>query len=86
MPSQWYSDTAHVHAVTHLTGTQKFWYDANGNMTTRDAQALTYDAENRLTQVVSGTVTADYTCDGDGARVTRTDGATTISSPPPRSP
>jgi len=30
---------------------------------------LTYNAENRLTQVVSGTLTASYTYDGDGHRV-----------------
>ncbi len=24
------------HAVPHLNGTQKFWYDANGNMITRN--------------------------------------------------
>jgi YD repeat-containing protein len=29
--TQWYSDTLHQHAITHLNGVQKFWYDANGN-------------------------------------------------------
>ncbi len=29
--TQWYSDTLHKHAITHLNGVQKFWYDANGN-------------------------------------------------------
>ena len=50
-----YNDAAHKHAVTHLNGVQKYWYDANGNMTTRkvgsDSYTLTWDVENRLTQV-----------------------------------
>ena len=48
-----YNDANHVHAVTHISGTQKYWYDANGNMTTRtmtETFYLTYDAENRLVE------------------------------------
>ena len=30
-----YADGNHKHAVTHLSGSQKYWYDDNGNMTTR---------------------------------------------------
>jgi RHS repeat-associated protein len=55
-------------------------YDANGNMTLRlkdeERYFLTYDAENRLTGV-SGTVSASFTYNGDGQRVTATNGATT---------
>ena len=56
-------DTAHVHAVMHLTGTQKYWHDANGSMTTRIENGVTYqqawDYENRLTSV-SGSGTTVY--------------------------
>ena len=51
-----YQDSDHFHAVTHLDGVQKYWYDANGNMTERivgsDSYELTYDADNRLVEVV----------------------------------
>jgi uncharacterized protein RhaS with RHS repeats len=50
-----YMDAAHKHAVTHLGGVQKYWYDANGNMTKRivgaDTFDLSFDYENHLTQV-----------------------------------
>ena len=57
-----YHDAGHKHGVTHIGGVQKYWYDANGNVTRRIAPwgtdiTLAYDAENRLTQV-SGGVTA----------------------------
>lgn len=48
-----YQDGGHIHAVTHLNGVRKYWYDANGNQTKRitggGTYYLTYDAENRLT-------------------------------------
>jgi RHS repeat-associated protein len=75
-----YQDSAHKHAVTHLGGVQKYWYDANGNMITRIAGAstynLTYDAENRLTGV-SGGASATFVYDGDGNRVKGTVGGVT---------
>jgi len=37
-----YNDSAHKHAVTHLGGVQKYWYDGNANMTTRIAGGVTY--------------------------------------------
>jgi YD repeat-containing protein len=47
--------------------------EANGNLTLRAVdgitQTLAYDAENRLTQVVSGTETITYTYSGDGGLV-----------------
>jgi YD repeat-containing protein len=71
--SQWYSDTAHVHAATHLSGTQALWYDANGNTITRTVagvtQRLAWDAENRLASIVANGVTTTFTYDGDGNRV-----------------
>ena len=39
---------------------------------TSGGDALTYDAENRLTQDVSGGVTTTYLYDGDGQRVRKT--------------
>ncbi len=77
-----YNDTAHKHAVTHLGGVQKFWYDANGNMITRitiqGTYNLTYDQENRLTGV-SGAATATFVYDGDGNRVKGTVGTATTT-------
>jgi RHS repeat-associated protein len=79
-----YQDTAHKHAVTHLNGVQKYWYDANGNMTTRkvgsDTYTQTWDYENRLTQVVKNGVTvATFVYDGDGNRVKGTVSGTTTA-------
>jgi YD repeat-containing protein len=75
-----YQDAAHKHALTHIGGVQKYWYDANGNATRRIAGSqdvtLTYDAENRLT-AMSGEVTASYAYDGDGNRVKETAGGVT---------
>ena len=75
-----YLDDAHRHAVTHLNGVQKYWYDANGNMTQRviggSTYNLSYDPENRLVGV-SGAATATFTYDGDGKRVKATVGGTT---------
>jgi RHS repeat-associated protein len=65
-------DAGHPHAVATYRG-NSYGYDAVGNMITRTVSGvtytLTYNAENRLTQVVSGTLTASYTYDGDGNRV-----------------
>jgi len=38
----YYQDAAHKHAVTHLGGVQKYWYDTNGNMTKRISSSTTY--------------------------------------------
>ena len=70
-----YNATAHKHAVTHIGGVQKYWYDANGNATRRingsQDITLTYNAENRLTGM-SGGVTSSYVYDADGNRVKET--------------
>ncbi|HET7089229.1 MAG TPA: hypothetical protein VFL17_11295 [Anaerolineae bacterium] len=80
-----YNDAAHKHAVTHLGGVQKFWYDANGSMTTRIENGVTYqqawDTENRLS-VVTNTVTSQvtrFTYEGDGARVKKVDSSGTTA-------
>jgi hypothetical protein len=82
----YYEDADHKHAVTHIDGTdpvdQRYWYDANGNMTKRQVDSgtydLIYDAENRLT-AVSGAASASFTYDGDGVRVRKeSDGHVTV--------
>jgi RHS repeat-associated protein len=80
-----YNDGAHKHAVTHLNGVQKYWYDADGNQTKRVVGSdtydpLTYDYENRLTQVTKNGVTyATFAYDGDGIRVKGTVNGVTTS-------
>ncbi len=68
-----YLDGNHKHAVTHLGGVQKYWYDANGNMTQRNTGTvldMSYDAENRLVQVnKNGALHMTNIYDGDGQRV-----------------
>jgi len=67
-----YGDASHEHAVTHLSNGNSYFYDANGNMTTRHVGTqtfnLAYDAENRLVSV-TGAATASFTYDGDGKQV-----------------
>ncbi len=45
---------------------QAYTPDPNGNLEARPGQTFGYDAENRLTQIVSGTITTTFTYDGDG--------------------
>jgi YD repeat-containing protein len=75
-----YEDAAHKHAVTHLGGVQKYWYDANGNATKRinasQTITMTYDVENRLIAMTGG-VRSSYVYDGAGNRVKETSGVTT---------
>jgi len=73
-------------ALRFVKGTGGAWagYDANGNMTARvvDGQAflLTWDHENRLTQVNQGASTvAQFGYDGDGRRVKGTVNGTTTA-------
>jgi RHS repeat-associated protein len=71
-------DANHDHAVKQA-GANYFCYDANGNMTKRNATSaacsngdqLTYDVENHLTQVVKGATTTNFAYNGDGTRVKR---------------
>jgi YD repeat-containing protein len=55
-----------------------YQYDAAGNMTYDSTHRYTYDAENRIIQVDSGT-TATYAYDPSGRRVQKKKGGTTTS-------
>jgi YD repeat-containing protein len=82
--TQWYSDTNHVHGITHLNQTQKYWYDANGNVTKRifgsDTYDLAYNAEGKMVSVKKNSADyASFVYDGDGNRVKGTINGTTIS-------
>ena len=62
---------------------KQYSYDANGNMTYRDGQVLTWDDENRLVKLVDGDTTETYIYDADGVRVQKvvvTAGATSTST------
>ena len=65
------------HAVTAVASTS-YAYDANGNMTTRGSQTLTWDVENRLVGVSDNGAIMSAVYDGDGNRVKKTEGGTTI--------
>ncbi len=72
------------HAVTHLDGVQRYWYDANGNMVIRQtgvtSETLIHDAENRLGAVQkNGGTAATFVYDGDGNRVKTTVGGVTTA-------
>ena len=76
-----YNDAAHKHAVTHVAGTQRYWYDANGNATQRvngsQTVTLVYDAENHVISITGSGINASYVYDGDGQRVKATVGGVT---------
>jgi RHS repeat-associated protein len=65
------------HAVTAV-GSTTYAYDANGNMTTRGSQTLTWDVENRLVSVSGGGASMSATYDGDGNRVWKTENGQTV--------
>ena len=59
-------------------GATSFAWDANGRMTGKGSATYTYDALDRLTQVVSGATTVGFAYNGDGVRLSKTvNGATT---------
>lgn len=66
---QTYTYGGKPHAVTGV-GSTTYVYDANGNMTTRGSQTLTWDAENSLTSVNTSPTTT-FVYDGDGKREKR---------------
>jgi YD repeat-containing protein len=65
-------------------GSSTYAYDANSNMTARGAQTLTYDAENRLTQVTASGITTQYLYNADSACVKRAMSGTTVFFAAPR--
>ncbi|MFA4889424.1 MAG: toxin TcdB middle/N-terminal domain-containing protein, partial [Candidatus Omnitrophota bacterium] len=59
------------HAVTRAAGST-YRYDANGNLISvlgTKNKSLTYDSENRLTQLREGDTITSFSYDGDGGRV-----------------
>jgi RHS repeat-associated protein len=63
--------------LTSVNG-QAYTWDDNGNLLSDGLRTYTYDHANRLTQVVSGTLTTEFAYNGAGDRVAKTvDGVTT---------
>ncbi len=59
-------------------GATAFTWDDNGRMTGKGAATYAYDPLDRLTQVVDGATTVQFTYNGDGVRLSKTaDGTTT---------
>jgi RHS repeat-associated protein len=77
----YYEDADHPHAVSSTSEDWSLDYSPAGNLITKTvgSQVVTfgYDAENRLTQVVSDTtgsaITTTFVCDGDGRRAKKVD-------------
>src|SRR5206468_2798474 len=74
-----YSDTAHIDAPTSYSRTGSYGYDENGNQKSGTvngaSQTRSVDAENRVTQVVSGTIlatTLTFVYDANGKRIVQT--------------
>jgi RHS repeat-associated protein len=68
-------------ATNKLTGAggTSFGYDNNGNTTSQAACQYTYNQNQRLIQVVDGTMTAGYTFNGNGQRTKKTvNGTSTV--------
>jgi RHS repeat-associated protein/uncharacterized repeat protein (TIGR01451 family) len=79
-----YGNSAHKHAATALSSGESYGYDANGNMTTRVENGLTYtqtfDAENRLISVTVNSQTTQFVYNGGGNLVKKIkpDGSKTL--------
>jgi len=63
-----YTYSTQPHAVTQV-GTTNYLYDANGNMTNRGTQTLTWDLENRPVSITEGGDITTFIYDGDGNRI-----------------
>ncbi|WIN00449.1 RHS repeat-associated core domain-containing protein [Actinoplanes oblitus] len=83
------ADAVRPHAVTAMkttgpagTSTINYDYDNTGNLKTRGAQALTWDAEGKPASIVANGQTSTSVYDADGARLLRRDaGGTTLFLP-----
>ncbi len=60
-------------------GTTNLTWDANGNMTGKGSGVYTFDALDRLTQVVNGPTTVQFGYTGDGVRLRKTINGTTTN-------
>jgi RHS repeat-associated protein len=67
-----------LRSFTDAGGATALTWDANGNMTGKGAAVYTFDALDRLTEVVSGTTT-QFAYNGDGVRVGKTVNGTATS-------
>ncbi len=63
-----YSYAPGTNKLTGAGGTS-FGYDNNGNTTSQAGRSYTYNQNQRLIQVVDGSMTANYTFNGSGLRV-----------------
>jgi len=82
--TNYYENTAHIHAVSKTSTGNTYSYDQNGNQTSRKVSGITYtliyDAESRLVQIKRGNnIQAKYFYDGDGNRVKAVVGSTTTT-------
>ncbi len=71
-----YNDPAHAHAATAI-GANTYSYDANGNTTSGGGRTLSWDYDNRLSSVASGTSLTSYQYDAGGQRISKTANGTT---------
>ena len=67
-----------VSTVTNRLIGPPYAYDASGNMTNDGINTLVYDAENHVVSSSSGSGSGTYTYDGNGQRVEKVSGGTTI--------
>ena len=79
-----YGDSGPFHAVDRIGGSDRFDYNANGNMVKRNKglagqQSFVWDAQNRLSQVQdnNGNLVERYWYGGEGMRVKKMSGTTT---------
>ena len=67
-----------VSASTNRLIGSPYAYDLSGNMTNDGINTLVYDAENHATSATNGSSSGTYTYDGNGQRVKKVSGGTTI--------
>ena len=82
----------HAHALTSTSTqvgaaspiTASYEYDANGNVTKRDGQTITYTPEHQVDSISAAGGTVSYVYDADGNQVLRRDGGSRPSTCPGR--